>query len=118
MAELHQLPAREHTGLMTGRENAHASGKLDPVTNDYETCVKNGHAGNHSIRQRQRSEGGGIGHLLLPIDKNVFPNGNIAPIIRQEWRLNISSIAYLSDKIPQQVETDIGDLVWCHLFGI
>jgi hypothetical protein len=74
-------------------------------------------ASNDLVSYREGSRGLEWQHIL-PIDEGIATNGNIASIIWQEWRLNKDAIAYLSNKLPQQVKTDSSNLIPRHCLDI
>lgn len=48
---------------------------------------------------------------LLPVDKAIPPNDDIAPVIWPKWRLDKRPLANSSNQLLQKFKADVSDLV-------
>lgn len=51
---------------------------------------------------------------LLPVDKAIPPNDDIAPVIGPKRRLNKRPLAHLSNQLLEKFKPDISDLLRGH----
>jgi hypothetical protein len=103
MAELDEFAARQNTGIVARGQQADTGADHHSVANDYDAGVQYGHAGeprlalDFNLREIEKREY----DCLLPINKSIFADGNIAPIVREKGWFDESIVSDFSQELSQ-----------------